>query len=197
MFANQILESPTCIGSIPQECATGLTSRVVQVLHLIQGLEFEKTGGGALPIRWFYFSLGVRDAGLLERDGLPLAALFHIDTREHVLAGGIVSRQGSFYVGLAGDYGRIAIYAHLQIGNVVSREFALAGFECVYHLRLVGHLAVHVDEAVVVRCLLLERCNVTFDDRSGAIHLKFLDLFLNIFSSGGAEQRYCGERCGE
>ena len=69
--------------------------------------------------------------------------------------------------------------------------------KCVYHLRLVGHLVVHADEAVVVRCLLLERCNITFDDRSGAIHLKFLELFLNIFSSGGAKQCHCGKRWGE
>jgi hypothetical protein len=35
------------------------------------------------------FRLGSRDASLLKRDGLPLAAFFHVDTGEHYLAGRI------------------------------------------------------------------------------------------------------------
>ena len=36
--------------------------------------------------------LGVRDAGLLKGDGLPLAPFFHVDAREHNLGLGIFSR---------------------------------------------------------------------------------------------------------
>src|SRR6266851_115626 len=76
-----------------------------------------------------WLTLGIRDAGLLQRDGLPMSTFFHIDAREQDLSGCILSSQGPLYVGLAGDHSRVAIDAHLQIGKIVRRELGLPGLE--------------------------------------------------------------------
>src|SRR2546422_11320014 len=91
--------------------------------------------------RFFSSLLGSWDKGLLESDGLPTAAFLHVDAREHNLALGIFSRHRSCDIGLTGNHRSVAIHAHLHIGNLIRGELGSAGFEVVYHLRLVRHLA--------------------------------------------------------
>jgi hypothetical protein len=75
--------------------------------------------------RLVVFWLGIRDASLLKRDGLPLAAFFNVDTGEHYLAGRIFSPQHPLHVGLASDDRGAPIHAYFRVPKLHERPVRL------------------------------------------------------------------------